>query len=313
MNLWNTIGQAKDGLRKIGTYATVTIGNFDGVHRGHQAIIRRTIELAKEKGDLAVAVTFVNHTGSMVGEKPLLINSLRVRRELLIKQGIDALLEIEFDNKMSQLEPEDFFRDWLVDGLRARELIIGYDFKYGKQGRGDFELLKRLGALYNVNIEQIPPVLTDGEVISSSRIRRLLLAGELERANKMLGYPFMIEGDVAHGEKRGRSLGFPTLNIYRAAEYILPWYGVYLVRVIFNGQLFFGLANVGTKPTFGSYSPLTEVYLLDADIDLYGENIRVEFLKFIRKEERFATAAELKNQIERDIQKAKEALPEYQT
>jgi riboflavin kinase / FMN adenylyltransferase len=246
-----------------------------------------------------------------VGEKPLLINSLQTRRELLMKQGIDALLEIAFDQKMSQLEPEDFFQVWLVDGLYAKELIIGYDFKYGKQGRGDFDLLQQLGVLYSVKIEQIPPVQENAEVISSSRIRQLLLSGDLEQANKMLGYSFMIEGRVAHGEKRGRGLGFPTLNIHRDPDYILPCYGVYLVRVSAMGQIFFGLANVGIKPTFGEYTPRAEVYLFDVVINLYDEAVKVEFLKFIRKEIHFSGTAALISQVEQDIRSAKDLLRDF--
>lgn len=313
MEFWNTIGQAKKALSENGIHTIVTIGNFDGVHRGHQMILRRAIDLAKRNAGLAVAITFINHTESLIGEKPLLINSLQERMEMLTGQGIGALLAIEFDQHMSQLEPEDFFRLWLVDGLNARELVIGYDFKYGKQGRGDYELLQQLGALYAVKIEQIPPVLENGEVISSSKIRQLLLSGNLDQANKMLGYSFFIEGNVVHGEKRGRSLGFPTLNIYRDSDYLLPCYGVYLVKLAAKGKIFFGLASVGVKPTFGEHDPLVEVYLLDENINLYGESVKVEFLKFIRNEVRFSGSDELKCQIEKDIKFAKTALQEFKS
>jgi riboflavin kinase/FMN adenylyltransferase len=308
MRTWRSILQARQELNKTKKTTVVTIGNFDGVHRGHQNIMRRIVELARQTESISAVITFDSHSESLLGEQPLLLNTPQIRREFLAGQGIDCLLEIKFDRNFAGLEPELFFRTWLVEGLHAKSVVVGYDFRFGAERRGDFMLLQRLGLEAQVMIERVTPVYDGKEIISSSKIRQLLAEGRVERANQMLGYAFVIEGEVVGGEQRGRKLGFPTANIHLAPEYLLPCYGVYLVRMTVAQKDYFGLANVGIKPTFGRFMPLVEVYLFDLEINLYGRSARVEFLKFIRPENRFSGPEALKTQIQKDIEAAKSYL-----
>jgi riboflavin kinase/FMN adenylyltransferase len=301
MQIWNSIEQAAASITMADTYSVVTIGNFDGVHRGHQAIIRRTVELAQAMKLLPVVFTFANHTDGLLGERPRLLNQPSIRRELLERQGLKALLEVEFDRELAELSPELFFKRWLVDRLRAQALVIGHDFKFGAGGSGDYRLLRQLGAANRIAIEQIPPVLENGVVVSSSIIRRLIMEGKIEPANRMLGYSFAITGEVAAGAQRGRSLGFPTANISLEPEYLLPAYGVYLTAFSVDGQIYYGVGSVGVKPTFGEHSPLIEVHLFDVTLDLYHKTVAVAFLKFIRPEIRFSSADALREQIVKDV------------
>lgn len=308
MQIWNSIGQAGRSIAAVNTYSVVTIGNFDGVHRGHQAIIRRIVELAKARNLLSILLTFANHTGGVLGERPPLLNPPGLRRELLRRQGLDGILEVKFDEQLAKLSPELFFQEWLVERLRVKAIIIGHDFKFGAKGSGNYRLLRKLGSGHSIDIEQIPPVLAKGTIISSSQIRYLIRQGHIELANEMLGYRFTIIGEVVSGEQRGRSIGFPTANIHLAPEYLLPAYGVYLVTFIVEGNTYNGIASVGVKPTFGIYDPLIEVHLFDISLDLYYKTAQVEFVTFIRPEIRFDSVDTLREQIIKDIETAQKIL-----
>ena len=311
MRIWNSILEARQELAKTKQSTVITIGNFDGIHLGHQEIMRRTVELAKAKNALATVFSFSNHSESIFSEQPFLINTPQIRQKLLEQQEIGALLEIEFDYRFAKIEPEEFFEKWLVEGLHVQALVVGYDFKFGAEGRGDFTLLKELGSKYDIEIQKVAPIYQQNTVISSSYIRQLLAEGHIEKANQMLGYYFVLEGEVISGEKRGRNLGYPTANLQLDPEYLLPCYGVYLVRLTTEAKCFYGIANVGIKPTFGKYRPLVEVYLFDVEINLYHKPVKVEFIKFIRPENRFSGPESLKNQIARDVAAAKELLLEF--
>lgn len=308
MKIWNSILQARQEINNLKLNSVVTIGNFDGVHRGHQAIIKRTLDLAQELNSLAIALTFSNHTESLLGESPLLLNIPLFRRKLLSKQGLDGLLEVEFNQNLADMEPETFFETWLVKGLNIKALVIGHDFRFGQSGRGDYQLLKRMAVETGISLERVAPVREGDEVISSSRIRQLLAEGRIEKANRMLGYNFMIEGEVIKGEQIGRKLGYPTANIRLEPEFLLPCYGVYLVRLSVENVFYFGVANVGIKPTFGRFHPLVEVYLFDVEINLYHKIVQVEFLRFIRPENRFAGPEALRVQIAQDVENAQNLL-----
>lgn len=309
MKIWNSLNQAKKYLTDLKINTAVTIGNFDGVHQGHQVIIQRTINLAREISGQAVAISFASHTDNAFGQQPPLLNQPVIRRELLAKMGLDALLEIEFDQQFAALLPEVFFQTWLVAGLKTRGIVVGYDFRFGSEGRGDFKLLQNLSSKKQIIVEQIPPVSENGEIISSSKIRQLIATGNIELANKMLGYPFVITGEVVPGEQRGRNLGFPTANIHLEPTYLLPAFGVYLVDFEIVEGKYYGVANVGLKPTFGvALQPLTEVHLFGTTIDLYQKQARIRFLSFIRPEIRFKDSETLKRQISADVKKAQELL-----
>lgn len=313
MRIWNSLDAAHHELIQAAAHTVVTMGNFDGVHLGHRAIIRRTLEMAKKSRCLAVVATFTNHTDSLWGKKPPLITTPAVRRAIFSELGIDGMLEIEFNRDVAALEPEEFFQSWVADGLRARGLVVGYDFHFGNKARGDFDLLKRLCEAGEIRIERVPALVIDGEVASSSRIRKLLAAGNLEAANRVLGGYYRLTGRVIHGEQRGRTLGFPTANLPLAPEFMVLRFGVYLVRMRVDGKEagageYYGLASIGVKPTFGDYDPLLEVYLIDAELDLYSREVTVEFLHFIRDEIRFPDAKALVSQMRQDLGTARELL-----
>lgn len=304
MKIWNSILQARQEIVKLKLSSVVTIGNFDGVHRGHQAIIGRTLANAHQLKSLAIALTFSNHTESLLGEAPFLLNMPFIRRELLAKQGLDALLEVEFTQTLADLEPETFFKTWLIEALNIRALVVGHDFRFGSAGRGDLQLLEQMAVENGILLERIAPIQEGGATISSSKIRQFLAEGHIEQANRMLGYNFMIEGEVIEGEQLGRKLGYPTANIRLKPEYLLPCYGVYLVRLSVENSFYFGIANVGIKPTFGISNPLVEIYLFEVELNLYHKIVRVEFFRFIRPENRFAGPEALRAQIERDVEAA---------
>lgn len=310
MEIWNSILEAQVDLKQRQLTSAVTIGNFDGVHRGHQTIIRRTLELAREDQGLSIVFSFSNHSEGIIGEQPFLINNPRRRRELFEQQGLDVLFEVPFDKKFAQVSAEEFFRTWLLEGLNLKSLVVGYDFKFGAGGRGNYQSLQGLAREAGCRLEQVAPVYEDGSIISSSKIRQLLAEGQIELANRMLGYNFTIEGEVSSGEKIGRKLGFPTVNIRLEPSYLLPCYGVYWVKLFTNSKAFYGLANVGIKPTFGKHEPLVEVYLIDVAVDLYRQPVQVEFLRFIRPENRFSGPEALKHQIEQDLKVARSYLNE---
>jgi riboflavin kinase/FMN adenylyltransferase len=308
MKIWNSLAEAAEEQAVLKAGTAVTIGNFDGVHRGHRRIIGRTTQLAQKIAGQAVVISFSNHSDLFLGRPTLLLNQPSIRHRLLNELGIDILLEVEFNQPLANLSPEEFFYTWLIEGLKTKAVVIGHDFRFGAGGRGDFNLLLKEGAAKQIIIEQIPAIIEKGEVISSSKIRQLIAEGDIKTANEMLGYPFEITGKVVIGEHRGRSLGFPTANIHLEPQYILPAYGVYLVSFIVDGTVLYGVANVGVKPTFGINAPLTEVYLLDTTLDLYGKEVRIAFLQFIRRELKFLNSDELKQQMTQDVRLARKLI-----
>ncbi|HBE79715.1 MAG TPA: riboflavin biosynthesis protein RibF, partial [Firmicutes bacterium] len=275
MRIWKSLAEAAEELTVLKAGTAVTIGNFDGVHRGHQRIIGRTIQLAQKIAGQAVVISFSNHSDLFLGRPTLLLNQPSIRHRLLNELGVDVLLEVEFSHSLANLSPEKFFNTWLIEGLKTKAIVIGHDFHFGAGGRGDFGLLLKEGAAKQIIVEQMPAITEKGEVVSSSKIRQLIADGDIKTANEMLGHPFEITGNVVTGEQRGRSLGFPTANIHLEPQYILPAYGVYWVSFTVDGMVLYGVANVGVKPTFGVYAPLIEVYLFDTNLDLYGKEVRV--------------------------------------
>lgn len=283
--------------------SAVTIGNFDGVHLGHQAIVRR----AMAQGLPAVVMTFEPHPREFFdpARAPARLSSLREKAAALETLGLERLLCLPFRRQLAELSPEDFVSRILVQGLHARWVLVGHDFRFGGQRRGDLALLERLGARHGFQVTVTPPVCLDGERISSTGLRQHLAAGELARAERELGRPYAICGRVVHGDKRGRALGFPTAN--------LPLYGrkpvmtgVFAVLAeTSDGRRLPAVANLGTRPTVDGARAVLEVHVLDGAPDLYGQRLFVHFLCKIRAERRFSGLDELKNQIARDVQEAR--------
>ncbi len=305
MKTWFSIEQMRQEL--FAKDLLVTIGNFDGVHRGHRKLLAAVAGEAKNNGWFSLAVTFREHTSALLQqEAPPLLTTLEERCELLAALGINGCLVLDFTTEIARLTPEEFL--FLLKEWGARGIIVGYDFRFGAGaagGTGDIlAFCRQHGLLGRV----VPPVEVAGEIVSSSRIRSLLQDGRVTEAAAMLDRPYRVTGKVVPGSRRGRQLGFPTANLELPAGRLMPGYGVYLVRVFLGERRFYGLANIGVRPTFSGRSPQMEVYLLDACEDLYDKTLHVDFLAFIRKEQKFSSAAELTAQMEKDKETARRLL-----
>jgi len=280
----------------------VTIGTFDGVHRGHQHLIRQVIARARETGCLAAALTFVPHPRTILRpEMPLAYLSTspeRVRR--LKEQGFDLVVVAEFTSELAATSAEAFMTA-LVHQLRMRELWIGYDFRLGRDREGGPESLQALGECLGYTVHLVEPLLEDGRPITSTRIRELISAGEVEKAALLLGRRYNLAGQVITGRKMGRALGIRTANIACDPERVIPANGVYAAWADVAGRHLMAAVNIGIRPTFGSGERLLEVHLLDFEEDLYTAELNVEFVHYLRSELRFDDVALLVAQIQRDI------------
>lgn len=287
----------------------VTIGNFDGVHLGHQALLRRTREKAAHNGTSSVVITFDPHPMRVIrGKTPPFITLKQQKLELLSDQGLDSVVCLEFTRHMAELSPEDFIRHYLVQGLHLRDLVIGHDYAFGKGGKGNYELLKELGREYDFQVERIDPVHQEGKVVSSTRIRTLIQEGRVLEARPLLGRFYQVSGEVVEGKKRGGPiLGVPTANL-KLVDELFPKPGVYAVWAQRGSQLLSGVANVGYNPTFNHQELSVEVHIFDFDEDLYGQSLRVHFVKRLRDEKKFSGVEELLAWIRMDMREARAIL-----
>jgi riboflavin kinase/FMN adenylyltransferase len=289
----------------------VTLGNFDGVHLGHQKIFNRAKEEAARLGGEAVVITFEPHPLKVLAPRhcPPLLTPFRKKMILIEESGMDVVLCIEFTPAFSKTSPLDFVKNVLVDKVGARKIIVGYNYHFGRAKEGNAEALKSMGKLFNVAVEVVQPLKVGDTVVSSSKVRELIQAGKVEEASKLLGRDYLMVGKVVVGAKRGHALlGFPTANLEISDE-LHPQPGVYAVQVIWNHRSFHGVANVGSNPTFETGSPSkvsVEVHILDFDREIYGEEIQVNFRRRIRDEVRFDSVDQLIAQIKKDIEWAKE-------
>ncbi len=286
----------------------VTIGTFDGVHLGHQKILAETAAKSAYYGGRNFLITFDPHPRSVVSEeyKMKLLTTTEEKLKLLERFGIENVYVINFTKEFAELSSEEFVKQIICEKIGAKHLVIGYDHKFGKDRKGNEQLLKELGESYGFDVSSVPPVEMDGEIISSTLIRRNLLAGKVQKANKMLGREYSLEGVVVKGSMRGRELGFPTANIQvDSEEKLIPSNGVYIVKVKVKEKIKFGLLNIGFRPTFGEGEELfVEVHIFDFQEDIYDSKIRVEFLDYLRPEIKFKNKFELIEQIEKDKEEA---------
>ncbi|MBD5646192.1 MAG: bifunctional riboflavin kinase/FAD synthetase [Desulfovibrio sp.] len=283
----------------------VTIGNFDGVHLGHQALVRRTLEACAAAGLDGVVVTFRPHPRTVLTpERPHAPLSTRAERFALLERlGVRHILELPFTPALAALPPEAFVRDYLLP-LHPRELVVGHDFTLGRGRSGHPELLQRLGERLGFRVEQVPAVLAEGGPVSSTRLRHCLAEGDVALARRLLDRPYAVAGTVAHGEGRGTGMGFPTANLEGAAT-LLPGNGVYATRARVGGRSFDAVTNIGHKPTFGGDRLTVESFLLDAEGDFYGADLALEFVGRLRGERRFPDAEALARQIGADVTRAR--------
>lgn len=288
----------------------VCLGNFDGVHIGHQSIFTHLLQKGRQTGLKPVVVTYHPHPQRLFkssADFQLITTSLEKR--MLIEQNfkLDCHV-IQFDRDFSLLEPETFLHLFLEGRLRAKALVLGPNHHFGKHAKGDIDFFKNNLPDAASQLEVVPFVEVQGNCVSSTLIRRLLQNGELTQANKYLGYPFFYAGEVVKGEGRGRQLGFPTLNIKPHEDKILVARGVYAASVVFDNNRYPALVNVGINPTFQGHETKIEAHILDFHQDIYGQKVRLELNLLLRKEERFKSAGDLIQQIHKDIVTLKEVL-----
>jgi len=288
---------------------TLTLGNFDGVHRGHQEIIHRLVEAARADGGQALVLTFHPHPGQVLhpAHPPRLVMDWRTRVAHLGDLGVDAVVVQRFNRRFAALTAEEFVRHWLVEGLGVRRIVVGHRVGFGHNRSGTAEVLRRLGADWGFDVEIVGPIEVAGMLVSSSAVRQAISEGAFDRARILLGRPHSVIGRVIHGHHRGRMLGFPTANL-RVAGLVLPPDGVYAVRAHVGAIGSQGVANLGFNPTFQDHERSLEVHLFDVNADLYGKRLEVTFVHRLRGEKRFETVQALVAQIGRDTAAARRVL-----
>jgi riboflavin kinase/FMN adenylyltransferase len=284
----------------------LALGNFDGVHLGHQAIFQHVVTRAREVDGTSMVFTFEPHPLQVLAPEkaPPLLTTYEQKIRLIAALGITVGLRVPFTEQFARQEPIEFVREVLWRHLGIHEVVVGHDFRFGHRRAGTVDFLQTQAAPFGYRVTVIPAIMQEDTVVSSSNIRRLLLQGQVEPAARLLGRHYAIEGPVVEGFRRGRQLGFPTANV-RPINAIVPHKGVYTVRVEWENRLYPGVANVGYNPTFGNQALSVEAHLFDVDADLYGATVRVEFLHRIRDERKFASVEELAAQIVSDAQEAR--------
>jgi riboflavin kinase/FMN adenylyltransferase len=292
--------------------AVVTSGTFDGVHIGHQKIISRLLETANEKNGESVVLTFWPHPRLIISpnnDNLRLLSNLDEKIELLTELGVKHLLVLPFTREFSELTSEKFVEDILISGIGTKTLVIGYDHRFGKNREGGFDYLKTNSERFKIDIVEIPRQEIDNLTISSTKIRIALQNGNISIANELLGRNYSFQGLVKKGRQLGRTIGFPTANVNVSKKYkLIPSIGVYAVKVHLRGKVYDGVMNIGNRPTMEGIGITQEVHILNFDDDIYGENLKVETIAFIRNEMKFNGVNELISQIKLDCQKAKELL-----
>jgi len=290
--------------------AVIALGNFDGFHRGHQAVVGRAVARARDEGKPAIVATFDPHPARFFrpNQPYFRLTTIPQRARLFAQAGVDATLVLDFNAALAALSPQAFVADELVGRFGAAAVVTGEDFTFGKARAGTAPMLAELGAAHNMAAETVAPVTDADGVISSSRIRVALHEGDCATATRLLTRPFTIEGVVVHGDKRGRELGFPTANM-ELANYLRPRYGIYAVRArLGDGRVLDGVANLGVRPSFDPPKELLEPYFFDFDGDLYGRTIEVGLIAFLRGEGKFDGLDALKAQMAADCEEARRTL-----
>lgn len=284
------------------TPLALSLGMFDGVHLGHFSILNQLNHIAKEKHLESAILTFWPHPRKVINpnDEVSLLNTLQEKTELLEKSGIQNLFLKTFDNDFRNLTGEDFCREILIKQLNVKHLIIGYDHTFGKNKSGNFDLLKKLSTELDFEVEQLGPIDFNQQHISSTKIRKALSEGHIKEANKMLGYSYSVCGEVVHGKKLGRTIGYPTANIDVDSSKLLPKKGAYIVEVWIDQQFYKGMLSIGTNPTVNGEKLTTEVYILDFDDDLYGKDITVKFRDFLHDEIKFEGLEKLIEKLDDD-------------
>ena len=287
----------------------LAIGVFDGVHRGHQAVISTSADHAATSNGTPVVVTFDPHPEKVLRPQaaPHLLSATQHKIALIRALGVEHLLIITFDKQFAATEPEDFVQKLVIHSKPLREICVGHEWSFGKNRRGNLDLLKKLGAKFNFDVVGIPPVKINGAVVSSTAIRQAIEKGDLTKAAEMLGREYTILGTVTRGDNLGKKIGFPTANLSAHSEQFPP-NGVYAAEARIDGELYRGVINLGIRLTVssGKSERVLEIHLFDFNRDIYGRDVEVRFLKFLRSEKKFANLDALVQQIRQDVEQARQ-------
>ena len=279
----------------------IALGSFDGLHLGHLSLIHKVHEEAQKSGGKSIVYTFKNHPRAVLNKEnsPKLLMDNDEKAEILQKCGIDMLYFQEFNSEFMKMTPKEFV-EFLINKFHAKGLVVGFNYKFGYKNMGDTHLLKELAEEYGFKLFVMEPCRYEGEVISSTRIRKAIEDGEVQKACEMMSHPLRLSGAVMHGRKIGRTIGFPTANLEYNKNYVLPAIGVYYTNVKVNNNIYKGITSVGNNPTVDGKNLTIETYILNFDEDIYGENIQVFFIKKIRNEKKFNGIEKLKDQLKKD-------------
>lgn len=290
----------------------VTIGNFDGVHVGHQQLFASVIEKARKHNGTSVAITFNPHPLQVLLPDGIkLISTCEQKAELIKAAGIDVLIVIPFTKEFAKTTADTFVQDFLIDTLKIKELVVGYDYAFGKGRGGNIDFLKDQGEKFGFPVTVVDAFYSNEQLVSSTRIRQLVKNGEMAKARELLGRNYQIRGTVQVGKQRGGKLiGFPTANLKFNEEDLVPRHGVYVTQVVYGGRCYGGILNIGYNPTFDEQKLVAETHIFEFNEDIYGQPIRVNLLKFLRSEVKFAGVKELAEQIAEDVTVAKRVLQE---
>ncbi len=304
-----------DDIKKSFKNTCVTIGNFDGVHLGHQILFSEVVNKAYNDKCTSLAITFEPHPLQVIrpGKGIKLISTYEQKVELIDLAGIDVLVVIPFDMDFAKITAENFVDDILINKFGVKELIVGYDYAFGKGRQGDTDFLKEQGQKKGFAVTVVEPYYEDDMLVSSTKVRELISEGRMRDVKKLLGRNYQIRGIVQRGKQRGGVVvGFPTANLHISEEDLCPRHGVYVTQVIYDGKCYGGVLNIGYNPTFGEQQLSAETHIFDFNQDIYGKKIKINLLRFLRGEQKFSGPEELSEQIRKDIKLAHEVLDEAQ-
>jgi riboflavin kinase/FMN adenylyltransferase len=307
VKVYHSIEQFPSDIKSI-----LTIGTFDGVHKGHQYVLDRLNEIAKKEGGESVLLTFYPHPRHVLhpdDQALKLLNSIEEKIKELEKSGLQHFIIHQFTPEFSRTKSINFIRDLLVNKLQMKYMVVGYDHHFGRNREGSYDDLVSFSELYDFKLEQIPPQDEGDVTVSSTKIRKLLLAGDIEIANTYLGYPYLLTGKVVKGNEIGRTISYPTANIALENKWkLIPADGVYAVKVVVGDMLYYGMLNIGNRPTISDGDRVIEVHVFNFSADIYGADIRVEFVKRVRDEKQFDSLGALKSQLKIDENKCRRYL-----
>ncbi len=281
--------------------SVVTIGNFDGVHKGHQVLINEAVQFANKRNLKSVVFTFDNHPANYFEKKHvknIITNNEKINR--IKSLGVDILVIIPFDSYMTKISPIEFIKGVLIDKLGARKIIVGHDFTFARRKEGNTKLLKEMSSKYGFELEIVNPIKVNDIRVSSTYIRQLVAEGSVDKVNKYLGYHCEIKGNVIKGKQLGRTIGFPTANIEINDDLLIPNNGIYVTKVYVHNDVYYGATNIGYNPTVNGDKLSIETNILEFEKDIYGQIIKIEFLERIRDEKKFNSLEELKAQLKKD-------------